>query len=47
MAKMKGLGKGLDALLGDEFTNEPEVKSSLFLPIATCGELRRPAPEAV
>ena len=32
MAKMKGLGKGLDALLGDEFTNEPEVKSSLFLP---------------
>ena len=34
MAKMKGLGKGLDALLGDEFTNEPEVKSSLFLPIS-------------
>ena len=33
MAKMKGLGKGLDALLGDDFTNEPEVKSSLFLPI--------------
>ena len=32
MAKMKGLGKGLDALLGDDFTNEPEVKSSLFLP---------------
>ena len=24
---MKGLGKGLDALLGDDFTNEPEVKS--------------------
>ena len=34
MAKMKGLGKGLDALLGDEFTNEPEVKSSLFLPLS-------------
>ena len=34
MAKMKGLGKGLDALLGDDFTNEPEVKSSLFLPIS-------------
>ena len=34
MAKMKGLGKGLSALLGDEFTNEPEVKSSLFLPIS-------------
>ena len=34
MAKIKGLGKGLDALLGDEFTNEPEVKSSLFLPIS-------------
>ena len=31
---MKGLGKGLDALLGDDFTNEPEVKSSLFLPIS-------------
>ena len=30
----KGLGKGLDALLGDDFTNEPEVKSSLFLPIS-------------
>ena len=34
MAKMKGLGKGLDALLGDDFTNEPEVKSSPFLPIS-------------
>lgn len=34
MAKMKGLGKGLDALLGDDFTNEAEVKSSLFLPIS-------------
>ena len=34
MAKMKGLGKGLDALLGDDFTNVPEVKSSLFLPIS-------------
>ena len=34
MAKMKGLGKGLDALLGDDFSNEPEVKSSLFLPIS-------------
>lgn len=34
MAKMKGLGKGLDALLGDDFTNEPEVKSSLFLPLS-------------
>ena len=34
MAKMKGLGKGLDALLGDDFTNKPEVKSSLFLPIS-------------
>ena len=34
MAKMKGLGKGLNALLGDDFTNEPEVKSSLFLPIS-------------
>ena len=34
MAKMKGLGRGLDALLGDDFTNEPEVKSSLFLPIS-------------
>ena len=34
MAKMKGLGKGLDALLGDDFTNEPEVKSSLFRPIS-------------
>lgn len=34
MAKIKGLGKGLDALLGDDFTNEAEVKSSLFLPIS-------------
>ena len=34
MANKKGLGKGLDALLGDDFTNEPEVKSSLFLPIS-------------
>ena len=34
MANTKGLGKGLSALLGDDFTNEPEVKSSLFLPIS-------------
>ena len=34
MAKEKGLGKGLDALFGDDFIAEPEVKSSLFLPIS-------------
>ena len=34
MAKQKGLGKGLDALFGDDFTSEPELKSSLFLPIS-------------
>ena len=34
MANKKGLGKGLDALLGDDFASEQEVKSSLFLPIS-------------
>ena len=34
MANKKGLGKGLDALLGDDFASEQEVKSSLYLPIS-------------
>lgn len=34
MANKKGLGKGLDALMGDNFTCEQDVKSSLFLPIS-------------
>ncbi len=34
MANMKGLGKGLGALLGDDFMDVQEEKSNLYLPIS-------------
>ena len=42
MAKAKGLGKGLDALMGDSVTMQSQEAGSVMLPIGA-----EPAPETV